>query len=167
MAMPLNGTIHVIDDDPTVRDSLALLLTFLGYPTRSWSSGGQFLAEQSLGPRDIVLVDLIMPGDDGLAVIRALRDKNLFNPVILMTGDSGPALENKNIADHCTLLSKPFSKDGVRRVRATTSAAPDRPWRQIERVFEQQMSFWVSSFSVSLSPKPFFWQDNKGAYGCK
>lgn len=115
MAMPLNGTIHVIDDDPTVRDSLSLLLTLLSYQTRAWPSGEQFLAEQSLGPRDIVLVDMIMPGEDGLAVIRALRDKNLFNPVILMTGDSGPALANKNIADHCTLLSKPFSKDSLQK----------------------------------------------------
>ncbi|MFM8542623.1 MAG: response regulator [Chakrabartia sp.] len=110
MAMKINGTIHIIDDDPTVRDSLALLLTFLSYQTRAWPSG-----EQSLGPRDIVLVDIIMPGEDGLAVIRALRDKNLFNPVILMTGDSCPALANKTIADHCTLLSKPFSKDSLQK----------------------------------------------------
>ncbi|MEY3658580.1 MAG: hypothetical protein RL425_1341 [Pseudomonadota bacterium] len=115
MAMTHNGTIHIIDDDPTVRDSLALLLTFLSYQTRAWPSGEQFLAEQSLGPRDIVLVDMIMPGEDGLAVIRALRDKNLFNPVILMTGDSGLALANRTIADHCTLLSKPFSKDSLQK----------------------------------------------------
>ncbi len=115
MTMTLNETIHIIDDDPTVRDSLALLLTFLSYQTRTWPSGEQFLAEQSLGPRDIVLVDMIMPGEDGLAVIRALRDKNLFNPVILMTGDSGLALANRTIADNCTLLSKPFSKDSLQK----------------------------------------------------
>ena len=115
MAMTINGTIHIIDDDPTVRDSLALLLTFLSYQTRAWPSGEQFLAEQSLGPRDIVLVDMIMPGEDGLAVIRALRDKNLFNSVILMTGDSGPTLATKTIADHYTLLSKPFSKDSLQK----------------------------------------------------
>jgi FixJ family two-component response regulator len=113
MAMTLNGTIHIIDDDPIVRDSLALLLTFLSYQTRAWRSGEQFLTEQSLGPRDIVLVDMIMPGEDGFAVIRALRDKNLFNPAILMTGDSDPALATRIMADHCTLLSKPFSKDSL------------------------------------------------------
>lgn len=115
MAMTINGTIHIIDDDPTVRDSLALLLTFLSYQTRAWPSGEQFLAEQSLGPRDIVLVDMIMPGEDGLAVIRALRDKNLFNSVILMTGDSGLTRATKTIADHITLLSKPFSKDSLQK----------------------------------------------------
>ncbi len=115
MAIALNGTVHVIDDDPIVRDSLSLLLAFLGYRTRAWPSGDLFLAEQPLGPRDIILVDMIMPGEDGLSVIQTLRDKKLFNPVILMTGDSSPGAANWHSAENFTLLYKPFSKDKLQQ----------------------------------------------------
>ena len=115
MAKALAGTIHIIDDDPTVRDSLALLLNFMGYRTRAWPSGNQFLAEQPLKPKDIVLVDMIMPGEDGGAVIRTLRDKKLFNPVILMTGDNSPTLGDRSLSEYSSLLHKPFSKDSLQQ----------------------------------------------------
>ncbi len=115
MAKALAGKIHIIDDDPTVRDSLSLLLSFMGYRTRAWPSGDQFLAEQPLEPSDIVLVDMIMPGEDGGAVMRTLRDKKLFNPVILMTGDASPTLGDRAPAEYSSLLYKPFSKDSLQQ----------------------------------------------------
>ena len=125
MTHAFNGTIHIVDDDPTVRDSLALLLAFLGYQTRAWPSGGLFLAEQPIGQRDIIFVDMIMPGEDGLAVIRTLREKKLFNPVILMTGDASPVLKNRTTATYCTVLPKPFSKDALQN--AINMAASGEP----------------------------------------
>jgi two-component system, LuxR family, response regulator FixJ len=105
--------VHIIDDDPHVRDSLALILNVSGFHTRAWASGDQFLAEQPIGPNDMILIDMIMPGDNGLAVIHALRSKKLFNPVILMTGDSTPALQQRAFANHFALLPKPFSRESL------------------------------------------------------
>ena len=78
--------VYVVDDDPNVRESLACLFEAAGQHCESFASGTEFLqAVDPLCPACVVL-DLKMPGMDGLEVQKQLADKNIDLPVIMLTG---------------------------------------------------------------------------------
>jgi two-component system, LuxR family, response regulator FixJ len=79
------ATVFIVDDDAAVRDSLSLFLGLRGYDTRSFERGEDFLA--AIGPtsRGCVLLDLRMPGLDGIAVQAALSERRIELPVIIVT----------------------------------------------------------------------------------
>ncbi len=84
--------ILVVDDDPSIRKMLQLLLAETGYRVSTASSGEEALAYTELVTPDLVLMDLILPGIDGQQVteqIKAKPDKP-FVPVILLTARSDP-----------------------------------------------------------------------------
>lgn len=78
--------IAIIDDDETGARSADRLIQRGGYRTRLFNSGDAFLAEQDLGAVDCVLLDLRMPGTDGLGVLRALAGRHAVPPVLVLTG---------------------------------------------------------------------------------
>jgi two-component system response regulator FixJ len=78
--------VHVVDDDRGVRSALAALLRARGHAVESWESGEVLLdALPQLG-RGVILLDLRMPGRDGLDVLDALRSCGIDFPVIRLTG---------------------------------------------------------------------------------
>lgn len=88
--------VFLIDDDPSVRDSLALLLGIRGYKTRVFDSGDAFLAAADAGSADwagCVLTDIRMPGLSGLDVQRIAHERGLPLPFVIMTahGDTASA----------------------------------------------------------------------------
>ncbi|MBX9926065.1 MAG: response regulator, partial [Hyphomicrobiaceae bacterium] len=80
----------IVDDDPVQRRILEEVLKRLGYETKSAVSGEQTLAILD-GPEaaaiSIVLLDLMMPGVDGMAVLAALAQKPTMPPVIVQTAN--------------------------------------------------------------------------------
>lgn len=80
--MPL---IHIVDDDAHVRAATSYLLASRGYPTEVYAGAEEFLQEANLD-RGCVLLDLRMPGLDGLATIARLAERHITIPVIMMTG---------------------------------------------------------------------------------
>ena len=79
--------IHIVDDDDAVRDSLEALLLAEGYDVTGFASAEAFLADRD--PAQTVgccLLDIRMPGMDGLTLLRALGDEATVLPVIIMTG---------------------------------------------------------------------------------
>jgi DNA-binding NarL/FixJ family response regulator len=85
--------ILVVDDEPTNRDILAARLAGQGYQTLTAASGEEALAIVREQPPDLVLLDVMMPGLDGLQVCRRLKaDRSLaFLPVILVTARADSA----------------------------------------------------------------------------
>jgi two-component system response regulator FixJ len=79
-------TVFVVDDDPAVRDSLEVMLGAAGYHLRIFASGAEFLASDTGGTRGCVLVDVRMPGMDGLELQRQMKARAIGLPVIFMTG---------------------------------------------------------------------------------
>ena len=78
--------VHLVDDDSVVRGTLARLVASGGYSVREYASGRQLLdAADALGG-GCVLLDIDMPEADGFAVHRALRDRSIDVPVVMMTG---------------------------------------------------------------------------------
>jgi len=79
-------TVFVVDDDAAVRDSLRLLLKSVGLPVEVFESGQDFLdAERDDRPGCLVL-DVAMPGMNGLELQRKLLDEKIELPVVFITG---------------------------------------------------------------------------------
>jgi two-component system response regulator FixJ len=79
-------TVFVVDDDPAVRDSLQAMLGAAGYHCMMFASGAEFLASDPGSAHGCVLVDVRMPGMDGLELQRQMKARAIGLPVIFMTG---------------------------------------------------------------------------------
>lgn len=114
-------SIYIVDDDRAVRDSLALLLGLRGYAVRAFADGESFLKEVDARARGCVLLDLRMPGIDGLQVQKELAVRGCAMPVIILTahGDVNAA-RTALLAGAFDFLEKPVD-DAV--LRATLDAA--------------------------------------------
>lgn len=85
MTLPPRPMVYIVDDDAAGRDGLALLLEVRGYPVRAFAGGEAFLDAVDARSRGCVLLDLRMPGLDGLEVQKALNERGLALPIIIMT----------------------------------------------------------------------------------
>ena len=88
-------TVFIIDDDAAVRDALGLSLGVRGYRTAIFADAESFLQAYQSDWRGCVLIDIRMPGMDGLALQKRLLELGCTLPVIVMTGhgDVGSARE--------------------------------------------------------------------------
>ena len=78
-------TIWVVDDDPELRQLLSSYLNEQGYEVRTLNDGKQLTARLEFQRPDLVVLDLMMPGDDGLTILRRLRDSGDDLPVVMLT----------------------------------------------------------------------------------
>ena len=78
-------TVFLIDDDASVRDSLALLLSLKGMRTQLFARAGTFLETYQNEWRGCVLTDLRMPEMSGLDLQKALSSRNIDLPVVVLT----------------------------------------------------------------------------------
>lgn len=78
--------IYLIDDDPAVRDSLALLLEQEDYDVQAFESADAFLDAAQPDWRGCAIVDLRMPAKDGLALQEEMVELGLLLPVVFLTG---------------------------------------------------------------------------------
>lgn len=79
------STIHIIDDDDAVRNSLSMLLTLEGYKTREFSSAIEFLDNYDDQP-GCILSDIEMPEMNGIELQKTLKENNIDTPIIFITG---------------------------------------------------------------------------------
>ena len=131
-----SGTVFLIDDDPSVRDSLSLLLSLKGVRTQLFANAESFIEAYRPGWVGCVLTDLRMPGMTGLELQAALRARATELPVVVLTahGDvatARAALKNgafdfleKPIDDALLIevLGNALRVDRERRTAVTTRA---------------------------------------------
>ena len=114
--MPRGGltiTILLIDDEPSIREILALLLTSLGHSVIQAASGNDGIA--ALEANDVVqlvLTDLKMPGLDGRDVIRIVRDRWPWLRVGVVSGSHDAVAECRHLVD--VAITKPVGRDDLR-----------------------------------------------------
>jgi two-component system, OmpR family, phosphate regulon response regulator OmpR len=89
MAMEPKHHIAVVDDEPDLRSSVAEYLQLQGYMVSQAGGGPQLRAMLASEPIDLVLLDLRMPGEDGLTVLRGVRE-HFGVPVIMVTALGDP-----------------------------------------------------------------------------
>ena len=78
-------TVFIVEDDAAVRDSLGLLLGLQGFRTQSFSCAEDFLRIYQPSWAGCLLLDVRMPGMNGLELQESLRRQGLALPVIIMT----------------------------------------------------------------------------------
>jgi two-component system response regulator MprA len=80
-----HGRVLIVEDDEHVRDAVARALRFEGYDVHTAVDGNDGLLRiDDLAP-DVVVLDVLMPGTDGLAVCRILRERGNHTPVLMLT----------------------------------------------------------------------------------
>jgi two-component system, LuxR family, response regulator FixJ len=103
--------VHLVDDDASVRRSVGFMLRTSGHLVQTYESGADLLKDSSKLERGCILLDIRMPGMDGLEVQQALQDKGVGLPVIIMTGHGDVGLAVKAMkAGAVDFIEKPFEK---------------------------------------------------------
>ncbi len=112
-----NASILVVDDERVVQDSLARWFTEYGYDVRTAGDGKAALAALADRPADVVLLDIKMPGMDGITVLERLREISPDVVVIIMTAfatvDYAVAALKQGAWD---FVRKPFDPDDLARL---------------------------------------------------
>lgn len=107
-------TLYIVDDDHSVRDSLALLLNFRGFRTREFASAEDFLAAWRPDWQGCLLLDLRMTGMDGLALQQVLSEKGARLPIVFLTGHGDIAQARAALkAGAIDFLEKPIDHEAL------------------------------------------------------
>src|SRR5579884_2469145 len=81
----MKAHILVVDDDPRITDLLRRILAFEGYSVSVAASGDAALQSVLERPADLIVLDLMLPGMDGLEVARRLRAAGDVVPILMLT----------------------------------------------------------------------------------
>jgi two-component system response regulator FixJ len=110
--MPFESTVHVIDDDEALRDSLTFLLRTARLDVLSYPSATAFLEALPEANLSCVITDVRMPGMSGIDLLRRQRERKISVPVIVITGhgDIPLAVEAMRIGA-IDFLEKPFDDE--------------------------------------------------------
>lgn len=104
--------IHLVDDDEGVRDTLTRLLVSGGYRVLQYTSGAELIAAAERLVQGCILLDINMPEPDGFAVIKALTERGIELPVVMMTG-SGDLTLLAWKAGVAGFIPKPFGRSEI------------------------------------------------------
>ena len=80
---PSRGSVLIVDDEPTITDVVSRYLQRAGYETRVAGDGARALELAGDARPDLVVLDLMLPGMDGLEVMRRLRDRDRISVILL------------------------------------------------------------------------------------
>jgi two-component system response regulator FixJ len=118
--------VAIVDDDDAVRRSTTALLERAGYRVRAFASGDAFLAAQLPGDSDCILLDMRMPGTNGIGVLKALGGWPAMPPVLVLTGHGAvsEAVEAMKLGA-ADFLEKPYPPTSL--LQAIGQALEPRP----------------------------------------
>ncbi|MCX5564029.1 response regulator transcription factor [Alcaligenes phenolicus] len=106
--------VHIVDDDPAIRDALSWLFSTRQVNTELWESGEAFLNALSPETQGCILLDICMDGLSGLEVFEQLRERQSRLPVIFLTGHGDLPLAvtalKQGAAD---FIEKPFNDNDL------------------------------------------------------
>ncbi|MDD5298623.1 MAG: response regulator [Rhodocyclaceae bacterium] len=106
----MNNIVFVVDDDPAVRDSLALLLEQENLVVETFASAEAFLAARRPVRGNCAIVDIRMPGMDGMALQAELARRGVLLPLIFLTGHGDIPMSVRAIKSGAVdFLTKPIT----------------------------------------------------------
>jgi RNA polymerase sigma factor (sigma-70 family) len=123
--------VYIVEDDPSVRDSLSLLLQLRGFSTAAFDSAEAFLASDAFERPACVLADVRLPGMSGLELQRKLTDHHAALPFVVMTAHGDVATARAALRDGAVdFLEKPIDEQDLMEAIA---AALRSDQEQVER----------------------------------
>ena len=84
--MDLQPCVHIIEDDDAVRDSLQMMLESIGRKTKAFANADSFLSIYNQEMAGCIVLDIRMPGINGMELQRKLNELNSILPIIFVTG---------------------------------------------------------------------------------
>ncbi|HYS12013.1 MAG TPA: response regulator [Burkholderiaceae bacterium] len=105
------SAVYLVEDDRAVRESLELLLRLRGFITKGFATGEEFLAYSALQRPACALLDVRLPGIDGLELQRQLRHKHPGLPTIVITAHGDVSTARTALRDGAVdFLEKPIDE---------------------------------------------------------
>jgi CheY-like chemotaxis protein len=121
--------ILVVDDDRSTRHLIRLQLQSAGYTVETAVDGASALARIGRKAFDLILLDVWMPGMDGLEVMARLREKPSPPKVVVMTVDDAPETVLRALREHaCRYVTKPVEpSELIGLISEVLAAGPEKP----------------------------------------
>ena len=162
MSKPIEASIVVVDDEPSIRELLVASLHFAGFEVNTAASGSEAIEVIEKIQPDLIVLDVMLPDIDGFTVTRRIRQEGITTPVLYLTTVGGD--------DYVT---KPFSlEEVVARIRAilrrTQEQVEDDPIIRVADLEINEDSHDVSRAGqpIDLSPTEYkllrYLMDNEG-----
>lgn len=148
MNAPPRPCIHVVEDDPSLKEALSALLRSTDYDVATYGSAEEFLAAAPTLGFGCVLLDVHLPGDSGIALQTSLSQIGFNMPIVFLTGHGSiPLTVQVMRAGAVDFLTKPFSQDDLLAAIETAIARDRDGWsaRAAEQSLRQRYA--------SLSPR--------------
>lgn len=135
------NTVHVIDDDEAMRDSLAFLLDVQGFSARMYDCAAAFLNALPTLTDGCIVTDIRMPDMTGLELVRKLKEDGVTYPIVVMTGHGDVQLAVEAMkAGVIDFIEKPFSDDVfLGAVRSALAHQPNAPPDQARLAAEERL----------------------------
>jgi two-component system OmpR family response regulator len=155
----------VVDDDADIVELLAASLRFSGFEVTTARNGHDALALASSSRPDLIVLDVMMPGLDGLSVVRRLREGGSRVPVVLLTAKDATEDRVAGLTiGGDDYITKPFSlEEVVARIRAVLrrsgGAVRGQPTQRLSlgdvELDDEAHEVWKAGELVALSPTEF------------
>ena len=110
----IQQTVYVVEDDEAVRDSLELLLKSDGKPVKTYESANAFLKDYSDKMAGCIVLDIRMPGMDGMELQKKLNEKHSILPIIFVTGHGDVSMAVDAMKEGAVdFIQKPYREEAL------------------------------------------------------
>jgi FixJ family two-component response regulator len=124
--VPDERCVHIVDDEATVRDALAVLLSTAGIKSRAYASAEEYLASVPLSEPACVILDNQLPGLSGMKLLRRITDAASNTGVVMITGYGDvPTAVSAMKAGAFHFVQKPFDAEALLIIVEETLARAD------------------------------------------
>ena len=104
--------VHIVDDDDAVRDALQMLMTSENIAAKTYASAEDFITQKNIKKPGCLLLDVRMPGMNGLQLLEQLKKNDISLPVILITGHGDISMAVQAMKDGAAdFIEKPFNNE--------------------------------------------------------
>src|SRR6266852_8531166 len=124
----MDTAVYVVDDDASVRDAVSSLIRSAGFRVRTFESAHEFLATPRAEVPSCLVLDVHLPGLNGLDLQRELAKANVHIPIIFLTGHGDIPTSVRAIkAGALEFLTKPFADGDLIAAIEQGLAQAERP----------------------------------------
>lgn len=152
--------IYCVEDDSGIRELIGYTLNSVGFETEAFEDAESFFAAMAEKKPDLVLLDIMLPGTDGMEILKAVRKSDNSLPVIMLTAKSDRMDKVKGLdAGADDYITKPFDVlELVSRVRAVLrrshSSEGGDGYKELSLNYEERR-VTVSGENIALTYKEF------------